>query len=49
MVTLAADGVGMGTISNARRVVGAALAWEVREGHLGVNLATRVRIESSKA
>ena len=49
MDALAADGVGMGTISNARRVLGAALAWEVREGRLGVNPATHVRIESSKA
>jgi integrase len=30
-------------------VLGAALAWEVREGRLGVNPATHVRIESSKA
>jgi hypothetical protein len=49
MDDLAADGVGVGTISNARRVLGAALAWEVREGRLGVNVATHVRIESSKA
>ena len=49
MDDLAADGVGVGTIANARRVLGAALAWEVREGRLGVNPATRVRIESSKA
>lgn len=49
MDDLAADGVGGGTISNARRVLGAALAWEVREGRLGVNPATHVRIESSKA
>ncbi|MDI1290671.1 MAG: tyrosine-type recombinase/integrase [bacterium] len=49
MDDLAADGVGVGTISNARRVLGAALAWEVREGRLGVNPATHVRIESSKA
>lgn len=49
MDALAADGVGVGTISNARRVIGAALAWEVREGRLGVNPATHVRIESSKA
>ena len=46
---LAADGVKPGTIANARRVLGAALAWEVREGRLGVNPATHVRIESSKA
>lgn len=49
MDDLAADGVGVGTIANARRVLGAALAWEVREGRLGVNPATHVRIESSKA
>lgn len=49
MDDLAADGVGGGTISNARRVLGAALAWEVREGRLGVNPATHVRVESSKA
>lgn len=49
MDDLAADGVGAGTIANARRVVGAALAWEVREGRLGVNPAAHVRIESSKA
>ena len=49
MDALAADGVGMGTISNARRVLAASLAWEVREGRLGVNPATHVRIESSKA
>ncbi len=46
---LAADGVTMGTIANARRVLGAALAWEAREGRLGVNPALHVRIESSKA
>lgn len=49
MDDLAADGVGAGTIANARRVLGAALAWEVREGRLGVNPATHVRIETSKA
>lgn len=49
MDDLAADGVGPGTIANARRVLGAALAWEVREGRLGVNPATHVRIETSKA
>ncbi|MDD2818720.1 MAG: hypothetical protein PHN51_09620 [Candidatus Nanopelagicales bacterium] len=45
----AADGVKAGTIANARRVLGAALAWEVREGRLGVNPATHVRVETSKA
>lgn len=49
MDDLAADGVGPGTISNARRVLAAALAWEVREGRLGVNPSTHVRIETSKA
>ena len=49
MDDLAADRVGVGTIANARRVLGAALAWEVREGRLGMNPATHVRIESSKA
>jgi integrase len=49
MDDLAADGVGAGTIANARRVLGAALAWEVREGRLGVNPSTHVRIETSKA
>lgn len=49
MDALAADGVGVGTISNARRVVGAALAWEVREGRLGVNPATHVRIDRGRA
>lgn len=49
MDDLAADGVGAGTVSNARRVLGAALAWEVREGRLGVNPSTQVRVETSKA
>lgn len=49
MDDLAADGVGSGTVANARRVLGAALAWEVREGRLGVNPATHVRVETSKA
>ena len=49
MDDLAADGVTPGTIANARRVLGAALAWEVREGRLGMNPALHVRIESSKA
>ena len=49
MDDLAADGVNQGTIANARRVLGAALAWEVREGRLGVNPATHVRVETSKA
>lgn len=49
MDDLAADGVRPGTIANARRVLGAALAWEVREGRLSVNPATHVRIETSKA
>lgn len=49
MDDLAADGVKHGTIANARRVLGAALAWEVREGRLGVNPATHVRVETSKA
>jgi integrase len=48
MDDLAADGVKQGTVANARRVLAAALAWEVREGRLGVNPATHVRIESSK-
>ena len=46
---LAADGVRAGTIANARRVLGAGLAWEVREGRLGMNPATHVRVETSKA
>lgn len=49
MDDLAADGVGAGTIANARRVLGAAFAWEVREGRLGVNPSTHVRVETSKA
>lgn len=49
MDDLAAEGVGPGTVANARRVLGAALAWEVREGRLGVNPATHVRVETSKA
>jgi integrase len=49
MDQLAADGVRAGTIGNARRVLAAALAWEVREGRLGMNPATHVRIETSKA
>lgn len=49
MDDLAADGVKLGTIANARRVLGAAPAWEVREGRLGVNPATHVRVETSKA
>ena len=49
MDDLASDGVKAGTIANARRVLGAALAWEVREGRLGVNPATHVRVETSKA
>lgn len=49
MDDLAAGGVGAATIANARRVLGAALAWEVREGRFGVNPATHVRVEPSKA
>lgn len=49
MDDLSAAGVGAGTIANARRVLAAALSWEVREGRLGVNPATRVRVETSKA
>lgn len=49
MDDLSADGVGAGTIASSRRVLAAALAWEVREGRLGVNPSTHVRVEASKA
>jgi integrase len=37
------------TVRDYRSVLGAALAWEVREGRLGMNPATHVRVETSKA
>lgn len=49
MEDLAADGVGPSTIANARRVLGAALAWETREGRLHSSPMAHVRLETSKA
>jgi integrase len=49
MEDLAGNGVNPGSIANARRVLQASLAWEVREGRLASNPADQVRVETSKA